>query len=69
MKELPEGYKIVNFPDGSERLVKEGDHILIYWDMDGTENGYFETGSVATSSKEEMKEILAVMTAYLEGAK
>ena len=36
MKKLPEGYKIVNFPDGSERLVKEGDHILIYWDMDGT---------------------------------
>jgi len=69
MKKLPEGYEIKKLPDGSERLLKKEDHILMYWDMDGTKDGYFETGSTATTNKEEMKEILAVMTAYLEGAK
>jgi len=67
MKKLPEGYEVERWPDGSERLIKPGERTLLHWDMDGTEEGYYEMYYVATASKEEIKEILAAMTAYLEG--
>jgi len=70
MKELPKGYTTVKFTDGSELLVNTKDRILLYWNMDGTEEGFYEiSNNVTATSKEEMKEILDTMTAYLEGAK
>ena len=69
MKKLPEGYKIVNYHDGSEMLRGPGERELMSWRMDGSPEGYYVTASTCSVSKEEMKEILAAMTAYLEGAK
>ena len=69
MKELPEGYKITVTLGAVNSLIGPGERTLLQWYMDGKEEGFYEIRNVTATSKEEIKEILAAMTAYLEGAK
>ncbi len=69
MSELPKGYKVLNLPDGSESLIGPGGLELAAWCMDGTPEGYYVTASFYNTSKDELKENLAAMNAYLDGAK
>ena len=68
MRKLPEGYKVVNYQDG-EVLEGPGERELMSWGMDGTPEGYYVTTSNHGLNREEIKEDLAAMTAFLEGAR